>query len=1216
MMTAGGKDVTVTTDDFVLEQVERSQRDQTRRRRDNRFRRRQIYTFGGIGLLALVALGAPSLISHSSVGRSILIQSLANYGLDSDVESLRIGWVTPLRVTGLEVAGASGSTMRVDQLDVDATAGDLLWGARESLGQIVVRGVEVACSVTDGRCSLEDDLEPLLHSSNDGQSTSCWLKIQDVTVSVSDAVDNRIWHVTQSNVEADVNAEKIEATFAGVLTEPSGSGGSLQGAVALLRSEREIGTDPWSLEINSESLPLSVISLVRRRFPEIASSIPRNIHGDVTGSVLLMGTTEGATEAEMRGVKIRNLTAAEDGSRVWTNGLAAIDGVLVLRGNRVIGRQLTASTDFASATIDGAFSRSFSLVGDHDNPLRWLEAIDGAASVEMDLAAFDRAMPGILPLRDEARIVAGRAYAEIDSTPAGETRRSQLSIRSEQVQAQSRYGAVAIDPIRLTTTVASDQGRLRAESFQWQSAFGTAVGRGDLQSGNADFQIDFGRLTEMLRPIVRISETTLAGAANGQISWNAAQNKVWRLSGSCNATNLLITMPSGQSLRRSSLQGEIDAEGRWGDQSLSELTRASIKVSGTGLDLRADLIRPIQQPSLSNPVPANVRGQGRIETLAELLAPWVPENVGNLSGGFVLDSRVDVSTQAIRLVGAGIALTQPRLVYGNRLIRQDDVDVDFAGEWMWPRNEARIEKLSLAGNAFSLAIQGTASGQRIDLQADWRARLDRIQGSLEMPLAGRSGAGPRAVGNAGVRQVGFQRQRAASDDWTLSGDCLGTLSIKSRETTLDLELDSSGTNIAIIQPPQASAAYQTVGPIRPPNGIPSQPRIDRAARIVWAEPNLKLGGVLHYQRSSGALIADALQISGDWFSTTLVGRVLWNEVVGEVDLQGPARWKMDEVARRLTSLSGAQVRAEGIQQSPLSIKARRQAEGNVALSVQTNLGWESGEIAGVVFGPASVPVELTETSVNVKPSRIPVGNGNVNLAGQVHYRPGPLWMSLDRGVVAESVRLTPEMTNRWLKYLAPLAADAARIDGTVGAEVDEAYIVFDNPRESRVIGRLTLGGVEMTAGPLANQILSGIDQLKSLAQAFTTQVNSPGNRTLISMPAQTVDFTVDQGVVTHNRLFFEIDRARVVTSGRVAFDGRLNMIAQVPLDPRWLGSDLQNLAGQPVTLPIDGTLSRPSLDSSGVREVIQRLGVQAVQSTAENYLQNQLNRGIEKIFGR
>ena len=161
----------------------------------------------------------------------------------------------------------------------------------------------------------------------------------------------------------------------------------------------------------------------------------------------------------------------------------------------------------------------------------------------------------------------------------------------------------------------------------------------------------------------------------------------------------------------------------------------------------------------------------------------------------------------------------------------------------------------------------------------------------------------------------------------------------------------------------------------------------------------------------------------------------------------------------------------------------------------------------------------------------------------------------------------------------------------------------------------------MTAGPLANQIFSGIEQLKLIADTVSGAQTGPSDalseeNTLVTMPTQTVDFAVDQGIVQHNRLFLEIDRAQVVTSGRVAIDGRLDMIAQVQLDSSWLGNDLQGLAGQSVTLPIDGTLSRPSLDSSGVREVVAQLGVSAVQATAENYLQKQLGRGLDKLFGR
>ncbi len=339
------------------------------------------------------------------------------------------------------------------------------------------------------------------------QTTTTSLKLQDISVAVTDAVSGGTWQVAQSNADVDITADRIQATFAGVLTEPSGSGGSLQGSIELAGGSQSGPATQWRLDIRSESLPLSVVSLVRRRFPEAAASIPRKIHGDATGAVLLVGTPAGAIEAAVRELKVRNLTAADEGSRVWNNRLATLDGDLILVENRVIGRKLRATTDFAAATIDGAFSRTFSLVGANDNPLRWLEAIDGTATAEIDLAAFDRSLPGILPLRNEAQLVSGRIIGRVDSAPNAGVRRSQLALSSDAIRARSLGRVVVIDPIELVATVSSDRGNIKAEKFNWKSTFGSAVGQGDLRSGNADVEIDFGRLTSMLRPIVQISET-------------------------------------------------------------------------------------------------------------------------------------------------------------------------------------------------------------------------------------------------------------------------------------------------------------------------------------------------------------------------------------------------------------------------------------------------------------------------------------------------------------------------------------------------------------------------------------------------------------------------------------------------------------------------------------------------------------------------------------
>jgi hypothetical protein len=228
-------------------------------------------------------------------------------------------------------------------------------------------------------------------------------------------------------------------------------------------------------------------------------------------------------------------------------------------------------------------------------------------------------------------------------------------------------------------------------------------------------------------------------------------------------------------------------------------------------------------------------------------------------------------------------------------------------------------------------------------------------------------------------------------------------------------------------------------------------------------------------------------------------------------------------------------------------------------------------------------------------------------------------MHLEPGTTANSIQVTPEMTDQWLKYVAPMVANATRIQGTLGAQIDEATIVFDQPQQNQVIGRINISKAEMTAGPLASQIIQGIGSLTSLTGGFIPEPGpqaSPALKTtnLVTLPPQTVDFAVRQGIVSHQRLYLQLDRAQVITSGRVAFDGSLNMIAQMPLDARWLGRDVQQLAGQVVTLPIDGSISRPSLDSSSFRQIAAQLGTQAIQSTAENYLQQQLNKGLDKIF--
>ncbi len=1210
----------MATDDYLMDQVERSQRHQTRRRRDGRSRRRQIYLFLGLLSLALLILAAPSLMSHTPIGRAIVARTAAGYGMNAEMHSARIGWITPLRITGLEINGEhAGSKINIDQVDSSITISQLLSGRGGDFGSLVVRGVKINSTVSEGRCSLEDDFQGLLEPSDQPGSTSGLIQVRDGSLTVSDATTGQTWTLKQSNVDVDIDADQLQASFDGVLADPAGAGGSLQGSFSIDPTDNPAATG-WQLDLEAQSLPLSVVSLIRLRFPTATASLPTQFTGDASGAIQVAGLSDGTIQSSVHALEVRNLVASQGqrGSRVWANSLASLSGQLVIAGDRVIGNNLTATTDFAAATLNGAFSRSFSLVGAEDNPLQWLDALDGAASVEVDLARLDDALPGVLPLRDEAQIVSGRASASVRSLPDEGVRRSQLFVRSDAVRARAHGRAIVIEPIEVDATVANRDGVVRAEQFNLTSSFASAVGKGSMRAGQADFQIDFGRLAAMLRPVVDMSQTTLGGTARGNVRWSASDDNIWRLTGSGDASNLLISLPDGRELKRPALRADVAAVGRWGGQELEQLSSAKLTVKSDGLDLTAELARAVTNPSPERPMPIKVRGSGRIETLADTLGPWLPSGLHDAQGGFQVTADVDASSIAGQLNRGSVELSAPTIAYGDRWFHQPNLKVHFDGKYAWPSGDFHSHSLTAAGEAVSLAVKGRLTADTVDLQIAWKAKLERIQGSVRKRADRWT--------TAKLRPASYRADHAASDDWLLMGDCGGQLTVSSHDHILDIESDTTGTNISLVQPPSASAESQTVGPMPRAATVAfnrsgsTRPR--NLSRVVWSEPTLKLSGLAHYNTESGQVVADGVRLSSDWLATTLAGKVIWNEAAGKVSLSGPARLKMDEVSRRLSTLFGTSIQIDGIQETPLEIHVHRGEDSKVAFSVAGNLGWDSGEIGGVQFGAAAVPVRLTETTVQVDPAVIPVDQGQLSVAGEVFYRPGPVWLRAESGVSARNVRLTQQMTNRWLKYLAPLLADASRIDGTISAELDEAIVVLDSPEQSRVRGRLIVEGAQMYAGPLANQIIYGVEQLKQIAQLNANTLlgmagGSVGNNTrLVSMPAQTVEFAAEQGFVQHDRLFFQVDRAQVMTSGRVWMDGRLELVAQVPLEASWLGSDLQSLAGQPVALPVRGTLSRPQLDSSGVREVVTQLGTQAARNTAENYLQKQLNKGLENIFGR
>jgi len=1196
----------VTKGDIYRDDMKRTQRLRSEGRRRGRLRRKSTFLLLILGFLSLLVVAAPSLVCQSPLAKSFLTSTLAKYGFEGGVASIQIGWVTPLRIEGLALTGTTaGSQLLVDRVETDVTILKCISGLSD-LGEIAVRGVVVDIFVTDGHSSLEDDIAILLaedqpdeegNSNDPSSSMLAKISAKNVAVRVTDSVTKTQWIADQSKADIDLNQDKIDITFSTVMTDPTGGSGEMEGRI---QYPMEAGK-PYELNLVTQRIPLSLALLVKRRLGESGVAIPAEISGDTTGSMTVSGGVGDAISVSVTPMEFRNFVASDPsfGDRIWRNGLTAISGSVTIDGDRILGRHLQLTTDFGNASFNGAFNTSMSLAG-QTNPAAWLESLDGSAGAAIDLVAFEKALPGLIPLRDQVEITAGNFSAEVTSAiEAGSIRRSHWNLKTQPIRAIASGRAIAIEPAILVASLRVTGGQFSADSLRLQSAFANASADGDLARGRIKGDIQFSRLAAMIQPLLDMPEISLVGQATGEMNWAADAGDLWRLDGKAEASDLVITLPGGINFQQPSLRGEIDASGRWSDGTLRQMDSLEMSLATSGLEASASLTEKVFEPSTTTPLPLRMQGRGRLEALAGMLGPWMPTSIHSLKGGFTANAIARVAMSSGEVTSAKIQIEEPRIGYGEQLYLQPQLLVDFDGRYAWPEGSIDAKKMSVVGEALSAAIQGTMNASGMNFEVAWRAKLDRLQGAMRPSLALTSE--PAA---ADTRPVAFRPEAASTvaAGYEAIGDCEGrfTLTQKPESTILLVDAKSTGNNVKLF-----NSVTSTTPETQPSAPVP-----------VWAERLINLDTQLGYDLNDGKINAEKIQFATDWFATTLAGKALWSEEIGDVAMNGTARIKMPEVASKLSTMLGMTIRLDGLHETPIEIAAARKGDGPLALAVNANVGWESGEVAGIKFGSTTIPVTMNETTVSIKPATIPVEQGRLQLAGDLYYSPGPMWMSLKPGVVAEDLTLTPELTNQWLQYVAPMVANSARVEGTFGVELIEANVNLEDTMASKVRGNLRIKGVNLDSGPVANQIIGSIKQIQQIARGMAADTTPQRDRRLVTFPTQAVDFEFANGVVSHQRMVMEVDRASIITGGQVNVDGRLNLVAQVPLDPSWLGSDLKGFAGQTITLPIDGTLSRPSLDSAGIRRLVTEMGTKALQSTAESYLEKQLGRGFDKLLGR
>jgi hypothetical protein len=306
----------------------------------------------------------------------------------------------------------------------------------------------------------------------------------------------------------------------------------------------------------------------------------------------------------------------------------------------------------------------------------------------------------------------------------------------------------------------------------------------------------------------------------------------------------------------------------------------------------------------------------------------------------------------------------------------------------------------------------------------------------------------------------------------------------------------------------------------------------RHMSLSWFGP-LSLGDVrLVAREESSRIVVDSLSAEKSWW------RLLWDRpTLGDFSIEHP----------HADLLLGD------------ALPRKRRAAGNVTLNANVT----RAAITLRVAGKEDPPVDLGGIDVRL---RIMPGKAGRELV-------------VEPTTLFDHQTLTEEVCNRGLHLVAPVLAEAARVDGQFSLRLDELRVPLDVPEGkqlegARLAGRLALHRVEVGAkNPLVSQIVRLVSRL----------VKAPAPKMVRIADESDIAFRLEEGRVHHTGLAFGLPTVSedlvFHTSGSVGLDESLDLMVEVPLFGEVLGDGpfARELAGKKLLLNVRGTIHEPKL---------------------------------------
>lgn len=778
----------------------------------------------------------------------------------------------------------------------------------------------------------------------------------------------------------------------------------------------------------------------------------------------------------------------------------------------------------------------------------------------IDLAELFAQFPNTLNLKQGTRVSKGKINVDAKITGTDSETVFDTSISLDTLQGIAGKKKITWDkPVTVVARGEQSQGGLRLENFEIQSSFLNSRGKGDINHMQLQLEADIDTALKEIGKFIQLEDWKSSGKVDLNLQINAKTEELRSVAGDVKIKDFVLLQKNRPIAPRSTFKANLATDLRL-DRELRprEILDSVLDFQswiGTGSVTVKNLVPASEQSStqLKDLAFMGTFDLGQLSTLLQTLG-LLPEDT-RFTGKTEIYTGLSFKDDTLELGDTTLKTQDFFLKKGKQNFSDKKIHLSTRGSADLKKKTASLRPVDITTTAGQIALP-----ELLITNWDQLEKGIKTSGNINLDL------GPLTVLLADVLKL--------PPDTTVAG-----------QATIKLNLDLTDRQ-------QQSAQLETTL---------ESIKIASSGKQLLSEDTVRLAINLKGDIGDKSFSLDKLEFTTHPIVFNATGRIAPDKQEHLLAAEGTITLNLEAISTYLKSLFDLEIEMTGAKIQPFTVKAKSvdgqwvKIPNNAELS--TSMYAESIRGFGLHVESLEVPIQLANSTGQIDIQGT-VNRGRMTLKPAIDFTVDPPVISIpENTVILTDVGLSEAMSRDLLAQVHPIFKGAAVSQGTVDLTMQNFSWPLDAAarKDAAFTGSLTFNDVKLQAGGL-------------LAQLLTTMKANEREITLSNQPMQ---FVGENDRVRCSPLEIKTKEHSLILSGSIGFDQSLNYIAQVPVTRQMVGSDIYKyLEGTFITVPIGGTVSKPSISKNLVQRAIKDL----IKQAGKKQITDQAGKLLQKLF--